>query len=114
MPTWGKSLDSFLVQWDAEGKVRWTVGKLGQDPGRIASPFRRIAGMTHGCVVLTGFSYEWPTDGMTATYVWDRDGLWVGGLFDTPDLQAAAEHLYSLQHPRPKKRCRGGRHRGWI
>lgn len=96
MPDWGKSKDSFLVKWNAAGQEQWTVGRLGDGRGRIWRPFRRFAGFAHGCPVLTGFSYEYPQDGPTATYAWDRDGLWVGSVFDTLDLAAASENLYSL------------------
>jgi len=96
MPTWGQSEDSFLVKWDATGQEQWTVGRLGEGPGRIWRPFRRFVGIAHSCPVLTGFSYEYPADGVTATYVWDSDGLWVGSVFDHLDLTAAPENLYSL------------------
>ena len=96
MPDWGKSLDSFVTKWDKDGNPHWTVGHLGTEPGSIWRPFRRFVGITHGCPIFTGFSIEWPSDGPTATYVWDKDGLWVGGIFDNPDLSVADEHLYSI------------------
>jgi hypothetical protein len=96
MPDWGRSSDSFLAKFDASGETLWTVGRLGDDPGRIWRPFRRFVGLAHGCPVLTGFSYEYPADGTAATYVWDADGLWAGELFDTIDLDAAPENLYTF------------------
>ena len=95
MTDWGKSKDSFLCQWDEQGRLRWMAGEKGPLPGQI-NVFRRIAGVVHGCVVLTNFSYEWPSEQRTRTYVWDSDGLWVGRLFDHPDLDVAPATRYGL------------------
>lgn len=85
-----------LIKWDAQGHELWRVGKNDYGQGNIDLAFRRFAGITHGCAVVGGYSREWLGDGPTRTYVWDSDGLWVGGLFDRPDLTAANENMYSL------------------
>jgi hypothetical protein len=95
----GTSEDSFVVKWKADGTQAWIVGgpTLGHasafvPPGAIGT-FRRIAGVVDGSVVLTDF-YEGPRPG--TTYVWDRDGLWAGGVLDNPDTGVAPGWLYGL------------------
>lgn len=97
--TFGTSQDSFMVKWRADGTQEWIVGgpTLGRasafvPPGAIGV-FRRIAGVIDGSVVATDF-YEGPRPG--TTYVWDTDGLWVGGVLDTPDLTVAKGWQYGL------------------
>ena len=97
MPTWGTSKDSFLVAFDAQGNQRWiTGGRTIGTPQSFLSPgdigcFRRIAGLTHGCVVLNDFE-EGPRP--LTSYVWDRDGLWVGGVMDEIDRKAVPTWRY--------------------
>ncbi len=97
MTNWGQSTDSFLMAYDADGSQRWIAGgrTIGTPqshlaPGEIGC-FRRIAGTTHGCVVVNDFMEgAWPL----TSYVWDRDGLWVGGVMDEIDRQAAPVWRY--------------------
>jgi hypothetical protein len=97
MPTWGTSKDSFLVAFDPQGNQRWiTGGRTIGTPQSFLSPsdigcFRRIAGLTHDCVVLNDFA-EGPRP--LTSYVWDRDGLWVGGLMDEIDRKACPAWRY--------------------
>jgi len=98
MPGFGESKDSFLVKWNANGALQWMVGKtLGHAtqtaPPGVIGTFRRIAGRTHGCLVLTDF-YE--GDHPATTYVWDGDGLWVGGIMDNVDLRTTPLWKYGL------------------
>ncbi|HYO69448.1 MAG TPA: PA14 domain-containing protein, partial [Archangium sp.] len=95
----GTSEDSFVGKWKADGTPAWLVGgpTLGHEsafvpPGAIGT-FRRIAGVVDGSVVLTDF-YEGPRP--ATTYVWDRDGLWVGGVLDNPDTSVAPGWMYGL------------------
>jgi hypothetical protein len=97
--TFGTSQDSFMVKWSPHGTQEWIVGgpTLGRPsafvpPGAIGA-FRRIAGVIDGSVVATDF-YEGPRPG--TTYVWDTDGLWVGGVLDHPDLTVAQSWQYGL------------------
>lgn len=97
MPTWGQSKDSFLIAYNADGSQRWLAGgkTIGTPqshlaPGEIGC-FRRIAGTTHDCVVVNDFKEgAWPL----TSYVWDRDGLWVGGVMDEIDRQVAPVWRY--------------------
>jgi hypothetical protein len=90
--------DAFAQQW-RNGQSSWAVGELGPasttfagnlsyqptDPGLIYWTLRGISGVTHGCLVATDYDGGW--NGEPAhTYVWDRDGLFVGGILDNPDL----------------------------
>lgn len=95
MPKWGLCEDAFLLKYDAGGRLSWTVGRKGHVPGTIDC-FRRFVGIAHGCPVLTNFSNEWGDEMATRTYVWDADGLWVGGLFDRPDCGRCVESMYSF------------------
>lgn len=97
MKNWGHSTDSFLIAYNADGSRRWiTPGKTGGTPQSHIAPgdigcFRRIAGTTHDCVVINDFMEgPWPL----TSYVWDRDGLWVGGVMDEIDRKAAPVWRY--------------------
>ena len=97
MKNWGRGTDSFLIAYDADGSQRWIAGgkTIGAPQSHIAPGdigcFRRIAGTTHGCVVINDFMEgPWPL----TSYVWDRDGLWVGGVMDEIDREAAPVWRY--------------------
>ena len=97
MKNWGHSTDSFLVAYNVDGSRRWiTGGKTIGTPQTHIAPgdigcFRRIAGTTHGCVVINDFMEgPWPL----TSYVWDRDGLWVGGVMDEIDRKPAPVWRY--------------------
>lgn len=91
---WGQSKDAFFVRYDAKGKELWQVGEKGDQSGQCGV-FRRVLGEVHGCAVVNNFSIEWASERFLRTYVWDRDGLWVGGLFDNPDLNGILPPLYA-------------------
>jgi len=91
---WGQSKDAFFVRYDANGKELWQAGGKGNEPGQC-DVFRRVLGEAHGCVAVNNFSCEWASERFPRTYVWDRDGLWVGGLFDQPDLNGIPAPLYA-------------------
>ena len=97
MTSWGRSTDSFLVAYNADGTRRWITGgrTIGSPQSHIAPGdigcFRRIAGTTHDCVVVNDFMEgPWPL----TSYVWDRDGLWVGGVMDEIDRKSAPVWRY--------------------
>jgi flagellar hook assembly protein FlgD len=95
---WPAANDAFFSKWSTTDETsftyQWSVGKKG-DPstmtpmmenGQIRRSFRRFIGTTHGCYALTDFSGAEGQPNHPSypayTYVWDRDGLWVGNLFD--------------------------------
>ena len=97
MTDWGRSTDSFLIAYNADGTRRWIAGgkTIGSPQSQIAPGdigcFRRIAGTTHDCVVINDFlEGAWPL----TSDVWDRDGLWVGGVMDEIDRKAAPVWRY--------------------
>jgi hypothetical protein len=105
---WCTSTDSYVQNWSSSaGRLGWTAGGLGPaptslsgmarsiptDPGFIYWNLRGLSGVAHGCVVATDVDGGWT--GETAhTYVWDRDGLFVGGIMDTPDLDGIPKFMY--------------------
>ena len=91
---WGQSKDTFVTRYDANGGELWQAGGKGDEPGQCGV-FRRVLGEVHGCVAVNNFSCEWASERFPRTYVWDRDGLWVGGLFDHPDLAGILAPLYA-------------------
>jgi hypothetical protein len=104
---WCLSGDSFVQQWNAAGHLTWGVGELGPGgtnaahsyqptaPGMIYRSLRGLAGVAHGCVVAIDVDGGWLTE-RAQTYVWDPDGLFVGGVMDKPDLDGIPEFMYHL------------------
>jgi hypothetical protein len=93
---WGQSVDSYMQHWDAAGAATWGAGEQGPGNGQVRAGFRSIAGVTHGCVVATDFDGGWHEGESANTYVWDKDGLFVGGIMDEIDLTAAPNFMYRL------------------
>jgi hypothetical protein len=94
---WCDCADSFMHRWSPKGKAEWTVGQRGTEPvlpGEVHRHLRGIAGVAHGCVVALDVDGGWDMKHPAATYVWDPDGLFVGGLLETPDLRGTAKHWY--------------------
>ena len=94
--SWGSSDDSFMHRWDAAGLSKWTVSEQGHMPGYIHHNFRGIAGVAHDCVIAYDFDGGWNMSNLAVTYIWDRDGLYVGGIMDQPDLDGIADYWYQL------------------
>ncbi|HVZ89461.1 MAG TPA: FlgD immunoglobulin-like domain containing protein [Polyangia bacterium] len=104
---WCQSRDSFAQAWDGAGDTLWQVGQLApvqagarprafhNPPGFIYRDLRGIAGVTHDCLVALDVDGGWGAE-RAQTYVWDRDGLFVGGLFDHPELEGTPEFMYHL------------------
>ena len=71
-----------VARWNAEGELEWVVGRhsatWSNAPGE-GRYFWRIMGTTHKCVVVGDME-----GGLQ--HVWDRDGLWVGRLLESPML----------------------------
>lgn len=78
----GRAAMNRVAKHDQTGKLQWVVGRhaagSGANPGE-GHYLLRVAGTTHGCVVVNDMANGW-------AHVWDRDGLWVGRLFDQPKL----------------------------
>jgi hypothetical protein len=93
--------DSFMQQWSVNGKSTWTVSQLGKGfslPGEVRTHLRGIAGIAHDCVVAIDNDGGSNTQKLFGklSYVWDSDGLFVGGLMDSMELQDIAKHWYQL------------------
>jgi hypothetical protein len=73
-----------------DGTLVWTVGRAGSQVGQIGY-IRRIFGFAHGCVTAVN-----TTEGFPRSYVWDADGLFAGGLFDTVKLDSINWSRYHL------------------
>jgi hypothetical protein len=103
---WCQSADSFVQRWSADGRMSWAVGEQGAASvsgsvawyiptaaGEIYRNLRSIAGVAHGCLVATDVDGGWTTE-RAQTYVWDRDGLFVGGIMDNPVRDGTPEFMY--------------------
>ena len=91
--------DGFLQKWSADGTSPWTVGQRTKSkalPGEIKSHLRGLAGVAHDCPIAIDVDGGWNMANLAVTYVWDRDGLFVGGVMDAPDLQGIEQHWYQL------------------
>ena len=99
--------DSFLQHWNAAGQTTWGVGQRSNaaevngflflaptEPGSIYWSLRSLAGVTHGSIVATDYSGGWSGE-PAHTYVWDQDGLYVGGIMDNIDLSVAPSFMYA-------------------
>lgn len=91
--SWGHAKDAFVVRWNADGTAAWTAGQ-GVDtgvhgtapPGSIGA-IRGVCGAVDETIFFTDYDGGWGGY-PPPTYGWDRDGLWVGGLFESIDLSA--------------------------
>jgi len=103
---WCSSADSFMQQWNAQRQLTWGAGEQGRasrfridlytptDPGQIYWNLRGIAGLAHGCIIGIDVNGGWLPTQTAQTYVWDRDGLFVGGLMDNVDTNGIPFFLY--------------------
>jgi hypothetical protein len=94
---WCDYADSFMHQWSPAGESNWTVGQRSAGramPGEVQTHLRGIAGVAHDCVIAIDVDGGWNLTHPAATYVWDKDGLYVGGLMDNPDLKGIEKHWY--------------------
>ena len=93
--------DSFMQKWSADGTAQWSVSQLGKGfaaPGEVRTHLRGIAGIAHDCVVAIDNDGGSNTQKLygNLSYVWDADGLFVGGLMDTSEFDGIAKHWYQL------------------
>ncbi len=85
------------MKWDKTGKLVWVTGFHSSDFDAAPGEGRflwNIAGTPHDCIVITDMQCYYTIKNLV--YVWDKDGLWVGRLFDAPDVKAAPEDAYTL------------------
>ncbi|MEI6257311.1 MAG: FlgD immunoglobulin-like domain containing protein [Planctomycetota bacterium] len=71
-----------VARWNAAGKLQWVVGRHSATGGAAPGEgryFWRIMGTTHDCIVVGDMENS-------LQHVWDRDGLWVGRLLESPLL----------------------------
>ena len=87
---WAASSDSFMSKLKPDGTLVWTVGRAGSQVGQIGY-IRRIFGMAKGCITAVN-----TTEGFPRSYVWNTDGLFVGGLFDSIKTEGINWGRYSL------------------
>jgi len=69
-----------VARWNAAGKLQWVVGRHSATGGAAPGEgryFWRIMGTTHSCIVVGDMENS-------LQHVWDRDGLWVGRLLESP------------------------------
>lgn len=69
-----------LAAWDADGTLKWAVGRRAPGragPGQMYNPMR-LSGIARDCLFVS--------DALAMTWVWHKDGFYVGRLFhDTGD-----------------------------
>jgi hypothetical protein len=109
--SWGNPTWTRVVRWNSSGKVVWVLNNMApRNPnmmttdhsGDVPPPagkvyaFRTVVGITHNSIIANDYDGGWDSVPNPITYVWDRDGLWVGGLFDNIDLSAAPREYYNL------------------
>lgn len=107
---WGKPTGTRAVKWGSDGKVRWAhdnmvpspnfpccnhTDDVPPPPGKVYA-FRQIVGVTNGSVIANDYDGGWEGHPNAITYAWDRDGLWIGGLFENVDTTVAPRELYTL------------------
>ncbi len=105
---WSAVDAGLVVRWDATGKLLWNR-KLGVSgsyydnnhthvPGvNMWSTFKNNVGIVYNAVVAQDFNggnngYA----GQNISYVWNDDGLFVGGLFDAIDTTKVTARYYNL------------------
>ena len=91
---WCGSIESLMQQWGKNTAQAWTVSEQGPNPGQIHHNLRGIAGVTHDCVVAIDVNGGWNMTSLAQSYVWDADGLFVGGIMDHPDLRGIPDFMY--------------------
>lgn len=103
---WATASNALVVKWSANGQLLWkrpvATGRYvaGQtfSPGTsMYSTFRNTVGFVRDSLVTQDFNGgNFDYDGPGITYVWDKDGLFVGGLFDKIDTSRVGSRYYNL------------------
>ncbi|HUS58696.1 MAG TPA: DNRLRE domain-containing protein, partial [Planctomycetota bacterium] len=81
-----------VAKWDKDGKFQWCVGRHSATGGAAPGEgryFWRMIGIAHGCVVVGDMENS-------LQHVWDRDGLWVGRLLESPVRDGLPDHVFRL------------------
>jgi hypothetical protein len=105
---WSAVDAAMVARWDASGKLLWKrkLGVAGSyyDNAHIHSPgsqvwstFKSNVGVVYGNVVTQDFNGGNNGYGKSGiTDVWNEDGLFVGGMFDTVDTSKFPARYYNL------------------
>ncbi len=108
---WASVEAAIVTRWNANGKLLWKR-KLDIAPGgyqsfapfktyqpgsQLWSTFKNNVGVVYGNVVTQDFNGGHAGfDKQAITYVWNEDGLFVGGLFDIIDTSKVGVRYYNL------------------
>jgi hypothetical protein len=113
LTAWGMPTQTHVAKWKADGNLAWMIKSNMvanpndddydhtnnvQPPHGKVYAFRAIVGVTsNGSVVANDYQGGWEGYPLPIHYAWDKDGLWVGGLFEPGrvDLAAADRFLYN-------------------
>jgi hypothetical protein len=103
---WSATDAGLVARWDANGKLLWKrslrsgtydSGHVWKSGEETWSTFRNNVGVVRDSMVAQDFNGgNLGYSGQAITYAWDRDGLYVGGLFDTIDTSKVGKRWYNL------------------
>jgi hypothetical protein len=105
---WSAIGSALVARWNSDGKIVWkksltVAGGYGDSahtyvPGeQVWSAFRNNVGIAYGNMIAQDFNgghASYP--GQAITYVWNYDGLFVGGMFDKIDTSKVVPRFYNL------------------
>lgn len=115
---WANVTRTKIFRFNADGRLQWKVGeneprekdqyKISRQPKPKPGKIRAIKsniGVANGAMIATDYEGGWnePKYGMdtvihktAVTYAWDRDGLYIGDVFDSWDPSAGWKWKYQL------------------
>jgi hypothetical protein len=105
---WSATDSGLVARWDVNGKLLWKRslrvsgsyydGNHTYKPGEETwSTFRNNVGVVRDSMVAQDFNGGNNNyNNQAITYVWDKDGLYVGGLFDKIDTSKVGKRWYNL------------------
>lgn len=106
--TWGTKTNNKIRKFYWNGQLAWSAGtqafganvtsRRGLRPatGTMSAIKHMMRTVVHNVVIAQDYGGTLEGEFPLLTYAYDTDGLWVGGLFDNPDLTAAPAYMYSL------------------
>jgi hypothetical protein len=105
--TWAGITSAMVGRWGSDGKLIWKrkLGVAGgydnghpYTPGvQVWSAFKNNVGVVYGNMVAQDFNGGHASyGGQGITYVWNEDGLFVGGVFDSIDTSKVGARFYNL------------------
>jgi hypothetical protein len=103
---WSATRSGMIARWNANGTLLWkrALRSGTYDAGHVWKPgeetwstFRNNVGVVRDSMVAQDYNGgHTDFNGQAITYAWDRDGLFVGGLFDTIDTTQVGKRWYNL------------------